>query len=287
MMIADAGATKITWVLVRQGIQVAQTRTQGLNALLADRDLALVNFGEASAALGDPGEVTHIYYYGTGCSTPRTCARIASYLSEIWPGAEAEVESDMVLAGRSLLGDMAGVAGILGTGSNAAAYADGHISKCGAGLGYVIGDNGSGSQLGKRLLAAHFKHLLPARLSESLVAETGVTLPDMLEAVYRSPAPARYLASFAPFIMAHRDESCLRELVADEFRLFIERDVRPLMAGADTPVAFTGSIAKTFEAELREQAWRAGITNLRAIEADPIDGIVRYHTARAAASPLP
>ncbi len=279
-VIADAGATKISWSLVSPGAPVRQARTPGLNALLASREDASANFKEAARLLGSAGMVRNVYYYGTGCSTPEACARIAACLREAWPEASAEVEGDMLLAARSLLGDRRGVACILGTGSNAVLSDGGEISRNGAGLGFILGDNGAGSEIGKRLIADYLKGIMPAELREKMHAQYGLTLEDALENIYRRPFPNRYLASFAPFASSH-PHPYIDSLVTDEFRKFLTRDVMPLMDSPATEVCFTGSIAKAFEKQLRETASSLGLSNIGTIEADPMPGIIRYYTDKS------
>ncbi|MDE7159881.1 MAG: ATPase [Muribaculaceae bacterium] len=276
-IVADAGATKISWTLVTSDGRRAETRTPGLNALLASRADALANFSEAASALGDAADVDRVLYFGTGCSTPEVCREMAGYLAEVWPGAEITVGGDMLLAARSLLGNRRGVACILGTGSNAVLYDGTQISKSGAGLGFILGDNGAGTEIGKRLLSDCFKGVMPDDLRSKFISDHNLTLETVLDKVYRQPYPNRYLASFATFAGANRDNEYIRNLVDDEFRKFLTRDVIPLMDNSDTEVSFTGSVAKGFEHELRKSAFDMGIVNIGAIVSDPMPGIIKYY----------
>lgn len=277
-VIADAGATKISWCLVTPGGLVRQTRTPGLNALLATHGDAVENFNAAASDLGDSDTVSHVFYFGTGCSTRDACKRIEDVLKEIWSGASIEVEGDMVLAARSLLGDRPGVACILGTGSNVATTYTGKVIKNpGAGLGFILGDHGSGVEMGKHIVSAYFKGNLSDGLRKELEDDYGLTSESALENIYRRPFPNRYLASFAPFAAKHIDDPFINEMVRHEFTKFLKEDVCPVMKSPRTEVCFTGSIAKAFETQLRHAAENLCILNIGCIEADPMPGIIKYY----------
>lgn len=277
-VIADAGATKISWCLVTPAGPVRQTRTPGLNALLATYEVASENFNAAASDLGDTAKVSHVYYFGTGCSTPEACKHIADILKEIWSGASIEVDGDMTLAARSLLGDRPGVACILGTGSNVATTYSGKVIKNpGAGLGFILGDHGSGVEIGKHIITAYFKDNLSCYLRKELEEDYGLTPEGALENIYRSTFPNRYLASFAPFAAKHIHDPFINRMVRDEFTKFLKEDVISQMKSPRTEVCFTGSIAKAFETQLRQAAETLGILNIGCIEADPMPGIIRYY----------
>ncbi len=276
-IIADAGATKIEWALISSDGPLRSVRTLGLSGLLADRDTIVAIADEAARALATPEPPAEVFYYGAGCSTPEVRARMAAWLSEVWPDARVEVQGDMLLAARSLLGRSKGVACILGTGSNAVVAKDGEIVRSGAGLGFVFGDPGSGCEMGKRLLADYFKGFVPDDLGRALASETGVTLDSALENVYSRPAPNRYLASFARFVADHREHPYCAALIASQLSTFLLRDVCPLIESPDTRVAFTGSIAAAFEAELRTVAADLGLTAIGPVTGSPMEGIIQYH----------
>lgn len=275
-IIADAGATKIEWALIHDGVRASSAFTPGVSALITDDATARANFAEASRLLGSPTPEA-VYYYGAGCSTSEVRARISSVLSEVWPGAKVEVEGDMLLAARSLLGQRPGIACILGTGSNAVVCDKGEIVRSGAGLGFILGDPGSGCEMGRQLLSDYFKGFVPEDLAKSLAEETGVTLDSMLNSVYSSPAPNRYLASFARFIGEHRDHPYTAALIASQLSTFLLRDVIPLLTSPETEICLTGSIAKAFEPELRTVAEDMGL-KIGKVTAIPMQGIIEYHT---------
>lgn len=194
-LIADAGSTKTEWALLPPGEEPSvRFVTDGLNAMIADRKSVSEKFSAAAEKTGTAlekystgAEIGTIYYYGAGCATPEICSRIGDALLSAFGATSAQAESDLLGAARSLLGDEAGVACILGTGSNSCLYNGRQIVANVPSLGFILGDEGSGSALGRRLVNATFKGQLPAYLEKELTERHGLSLPEILDNVYRAP----------------------------------------------------------------------------------------------------
>lgn len=279
-LIADAGATKIDWILADTASETPKRYTsRGINALLSSAQEITRIFGEVRENLGGPDTSDALYYYGAGCATPLICGKIKEALSEVWPATPAEVESDMTGAARALFGDKPGVACILGTGSNSCLYDGKRITDNIPALGYILGDEGSGAALGKRLVGDVYKRQLPEKIRQEFLASFGFTQGDILERVYRSEAPSRFLASLVPFIHSRLWNPYIYSMVLEEFKRFFKRNVAMYQGNRRLPIGFVGSIATNFEKILREAAASQGfeITN---ICQSPAEGLVKYHTSR-------
>lgn len=275
-LIADAGSTKTDWVLLdNEGNQALVVNQPGLNALLADDLLLKERFGALRAQLGD-AEIGHIYYYGAGCATPEICTRIEDVL-RMHTGTEgATATSDLLGAARGLLGDKPGIACILGTGSNSCLYDGNKITRNIPSLGFILGDEGSGAALGKRLVSDIFKERLPLSVREKFFRECSLTLPEVLERVYRAPEPNKFLASLVPFLHRNLWNPYVYSMVQREFARFFRRNVSLYKGARSLPVHFTGGVANAFADVLRETAERKGIT-LGGITASPLQGLIDYH----------
>lgn len=277
-LIADAGSTKIDWVLVGSDRTGAlRFGTTGLNALLADAAETSRVMLEAESRIPAGVNITEIHYYGAGCATPEICDKIRRALEETIGAGRVSVESDLLGAARSLLGDRRGIACILGTGSNSCLYDGSAIERNIPSLGFILGDEGSGASLGKRLVADAFKGHLPQTVAERFLEEYGLTLGEILDKVYRSPAPSRFLASLVPFIHGHLWNPYVYSLVMNEFRSFFTRNVSPYAGSRALPISFTGSIAFHFADILRKAADELGFT-VGEITRQPLDGLIRYHS---------
>lgn len=204
------------------------------------------------------GGIAEIWFYGAGV-TGAGVATVRQALADVFPRANRiETESDLVGAARALFGDTAGIACILGTGSNSALYDGGALAAQIPPLGFILGDECSGAVLGRTLLADCLKKQMPEKLRTLFIKEYNVELDAVLQNVYRNPQPNRYLASFAPFLTAHLDEAYCTELVRDSFRQFARRNILPLPDAQKYPLGFVGSIAWHLGSIIRREAVNMG-----------------------------
>lgn len=283
MIIVDAGATKADWRLICRddnGTSRTDTHTTaGINAVtISSGELAGIIHSMAAREEWQ-SDVERIYYYGAGCIGGAADARIMSHLSDAWREAIIEVASDLTGTARALHGDEPGVACILGTGSNSCMYDGKHITANIPPLGFILGDEGSGAALGKRLISNVFKEELPTLVRENFMDYIGMTLPEIIEHVYRRPNPGRFLASVVPFIKENIWNPYIYALVLKEMTVFIKRNVSKYDGARRHPLGFTGSIAWHFQEQLRDAAEACGYT-VGTILQSPIDALVNYHVER-------
>lgn len=276
-LIADAGSTKVDWTLISSDNTVKiRYNSEGINALLAEEEDVLKAFGMVKAALPDVS-IGKIFYYGAGCATDRVCKRMSELISQTWNPAEVYVHSDLLAAARALFGEKPGITCILGTGSNSCLYNGKEIETNVPSLGYILGDEGSGAALGKRLISDAFKRHLPEKVREEFLTEFQMTLPEILDKVYRNPAPNKFMASLVPFIKKNLWNPYLYSLVREEFSSFIKRNVAMYPGAHSLPVGFIGSIATNFEDILREAASSNGY-KVDTVMASPMEGLIAYHS---------
>lgn len=283
-IIADCGSTKIEWVLLSDGGEVvARAVTAGYNAMSnREGDLETLLREEAKEITDHASDVRKIEFYGAGCASEATCGRVARELGKVFGEAESEVASDMLAAARALCGNKAGIAAILGTGSNSCLYDGSRIVANVSPLGFILGDEGSGAVLGCKLLGGILKRQFSTEVREKF----GDRYPDLqaeeiIEEVYRGKRSRAYLASFAPFLSANIGMEEIDRFVREEFERFFRRNVclyreEPYEFCYDfqhVPVNFTGSIALNFQKQLREAAKATGCTMGRVIKS-PIESLI-------------
>ena len=275
-LIADSGSTKTDWVLLNSdGTTESRLHTEGINPVhQREADIRAI-LSTLLASLHAP--LTSIHFYGSGLR-PELVPAMRSLLAEVFAvDAEAvEAESDLLGAARALCGRSEGVACILGTGANSCLYDGRRIVQNTPALGYILGDEGSGAVLGRNLLNALYKGLLPKELKQLFEEEMQLTMAQVIERVYRQPLANRWLASLTPFISRHKEQyGQLSMLVVDAFADFLRRNVQPY-GRPDLPLSATGSIAWHFQTEL---AHAASLLTLRVgrVEQSPLEGLVRYH----------
>ena len=275
LLIADSGSTKTDWCYVATDGRQFQLHTDGINPARDARDnIYNVLYHQLLTQLTPGQEPQTVCFYGAGCIEPFS-QTMQDVLRELFPGSDIEVESDLLGAARALCGHEPGIACILGTGSNSCLFDGKGIIKHTPPLGYILGDEGSGSYLGKMLLNALFKGILPAELKEEFCDKYKLSLPDIIERVYRLPAPNAFLASLVPFIAEHSTTPALHDMLIDAFRLFLVRNIA-IYGNKEMPIHCVGGIACQFEPELRAAAAAEGMQIGRILRR-PIEEIVLYH----------
>ncbi len=276
ILIADGGSTKTDWRLLKDGREYKQVQTQGFNPYLVGSDAIEDILWKELQPYIDNEAVSHVYYYGAGCSTPVKNMIVEAAFEKVFVNARINISHDLLGAAHALCADSEGIVAILGTGSNSCYY-DGREIKDGIfSLGYFFGDEGSGAYLGKQLLTAYLHKELPADIEERLKEEYPSSLESILDAVYSKPAPSRFLASFSRFININREHPYIINLLTEAFKAFYKYQVCCYPKHKEIPVHFVGSVAYHYQDFLTQIGSQLGIRTGRFIQA-PIDGLVEYH----------
>lgn len=274
LLIADSGSTKTDWILCGDGLaSPLRFASSGLNpCLMTDDEIAAILTDEVKPNLPEIG-IDRIHFYGAGCR-PDQVARMEQLLTKSTEAARAIVASDLLGAAHALCGREAGIVAILGTGSGSAVYDGQRFTAQTPSLGFILGDEGSGAVLGRRLLSDVFKRQLPPSIIAAFEAECGTTIDEAIRRVYRETAPNRYLASFTHFLAAHRKEAEIRNLIVKEFRLFFLRNLR-IYDRMDLRVNIVGSLAVIFDSELQTAASETGFKIGRLLRS-PADSLAEF-----------
>lgn len=275
-LIVDSGSTKASWCIASEkGTVVSRVETKGVNPLFVADDEVNCILDEVDARLLHSILPSEIIFYGAGCIDEVQTNRLASLLSAKFRAIRISVQSDLMGAAIALFNSAPGIVCILGTGANAA-YFDGttFASTAYAG-GFILGDEGSGAVLGRRLLADWVKHCMPDEIYNALTEKYGLTYSSVIDSVYRKPQPNRYLAGFAPFLAENINNSYIAALVSDGFDAFFSRNIKGYPQHA--PIGFVGSVAHHFAPQLTAAANRAGFDDVRIIQS-PLEALALYHT---------
>lgn len=288
VIVADGGSTTIDWgVSNGHGKPCRILSTTGLNALLAtDSEIekiftqALNSFESDISEASRLNEDVYFYYYGAGCATEEVCSKIKLVARKLLPeNCNIKVGSDLTGAAVALFHDSEGIACILGTGSNSGYYDGKRIVENIPPLGYILGDEGSGASIGKRFLNRCFKGCLPKDIQDEFFDFSGLTLPDVLNKVYRQPGANQFLASIIPFISRHIDNHHIREIVTEEMQAFMKLNVDGYRWEKPLNLGFVGSIAVIFHDIIEAEVTRRGF-KLNKIIKRPIEEMLNYYSVK-------
>lgn len=275
-LIADSGSTKTTWVLTEQGKVIQTLKTAGLNPYFHTQ-ASVEEILQTTLIPSLPvNEIEEIHFYGAGCSTKENESMISQALRKFIKNAEIGVYHDILGAARALFGRERGIAAILGTGCNSCYYDGENCFQEVDSLGYLFGDEGAGSNLGKRWMSAYLKKEAPVELLHSFDQQYGYTLSDILNSLYNRPYPNRYLASFSDFILPRKDHPFIKELIISSFEAFISAQLQHYSRYQPVSVAFVGSIAWFYQDMLKEvmESYGYSVGN---IYREPVEGLALYH----------
>lgn len=280
ILIADSGGSKTDWRLVLKNGDVDQASSPGFNPYYQPiEDLKNIVSKVLLSKVPTGEEVTEIYFYGAGVSSEKNQTTIKEAFLEFFPNAQIEIGWDLLAAARALCGNEPGIACIMGTGSNSCLYDGKNIIDNVANLGWILADEGSGANIGRKFLVDYLRKKLPDSLAKQFSARFPYSREEFLEKVYQEEKPSAFLASFAKFIFQHLKEPYCYQLIYSSFAEFYENNVMKYENYQNLKVHFTGSIAFYFSDILRQVANDKGITVKNILEG-PIAGLTLYHTQK-------
>ncbi|TDW97317.1 N-acetylglucosamine kinase [Dinghuibacter silviterrae] len=275
VLIADSGSTKTEWRLLQQPKRSKTIFTQGLSPYFLDAaQIEAVLRKELLPKL--PEHPAEVFFYGTGNANPANARMIKGVLAKVFPGAAVEVRHDLMGAARALCGQEQGIACILGTGSNSGYYNGKAITRNSPGLGYVLGDEGSGAYLGKRVLQYYLYGTFDEELKAKFEGQYTSDPAAILDAVYKQPLPNRYLASYARFLSENRGHYMVENIIEDGLNDFFFQHLCKYRESWSKPIHFIGGVAHAFADVLRDLG-RAYEFEIGKIVEMPMDGLVKYH----------
>ncbi len=277
ILIADGGSTKADWIAINKDKSEAfRVRTLGLNpAVVSEEELTnrIINMFQLIKV---KNEVTHIYFYGAGCGTPKASAILKKVMETIFKNAEVTIEEDLLAAVYASAGKNPAMVCILGTGSNSCYFDGEKMDIQVASLGYVLMDEASGNYFGKRLLRDYYYELMPKYMVEKFEKEYTLDADTIKANLYREPNPNMYLASFAKFMFDFKNEKYVRRLMKKGFEKFFKYRILPYNLEKGTPIYFIGSIAHYFREILDDVAEKNDLKITDVIQR-PIDNLLEYH----------
>jgi len=275
ILIADSGSTKTEWRLLSDKPTPADTCiTKGINPFYqTSAEIHELLKEEYTLNSFKPQE---IHFYGAGCANEEKNNIVKEALVAYFGIQNITIESDLTGAARALCQKEEGIACILGTGSNSCHYNGQDVTANVSPLGFIIGDEGSGAVLGKKLIGDILKNQLPQSIITLFFQEYQTDRAEILDHIYKKAFPNRYLAQFTKFLSKHIHLTELETLVIDSFNEFIKRNILQYNNAENLKVSFTGSIAHHFKPQLLTALSKNNLTP-GIINPAPMDGLAQYH----------
>jgi N-acetylglucosamine kinase-like BadF-type ATPase len=275
ILIADSGATKCEWCALGDKKKFTVETTGISPYFLSKEQMVDVIRAELVPSIRkfSPDK---IYYYGTGCANPDNRKQVEAALKKVFTSSELHVTHDLMGAARALCKNKKGIACILGTGSNSCYFDGKKITKNSPGLGYVLGDEGSGAYLGKKVLQYYLYNTFDEELRYKFDSKYTTTQSEILENIYKKPLPNRYLAGFAFFLAENRGHYMVENIIEDGLNDFFFNHLCKYNESWKYPIHFVGSIAFGFRDVILElirgYEFEPGIILQR-----PMDGLIEFH----------
>jgi N-acetylglucosamine kinase-like BadF-type ATPase len=275
-LIADSGATKAEWCLLKNKKQKIYFTTGVSPYLMNTEQIEKMLNKELKPAIKKES-ISAVYYYGTGCGNPENIISIRKALKHVIPTTKKiQVDTDIIGAARALCGTSKGIACILGTGSNACYYNGNRIVKSSPGLGYILGDEGSGANMGRKVIQHFLYQTFDGELQTKFDQKFKTNRMEILDKVYRQPLPNKYMASFAMFLSENRGHYMIENIIEDSFNEFFYNHIFKFKESWLYPINFVGGVAFAFKDVLKELCKSNGL-HLGKILKNPMEGLVDYH----------
>ncbi len=277
IVIADGGSTKTNWCLVNDEGQKIYFNTEGYNPFFATRDYVVASLKKNLPGDLEFSKISEVYYYGAGVHSEEKAEQLASALRAVFTSSEIEVGHDLLAAARALLGRTEGFAAILGTGTNSCLYNGKDITHQINSGAYILGDEGSGCQIGKKLLIDYLRGYMPETVRQNFWETFQLTPDDVEENVYTKPMPNRFCASFSKFVYDNTTNiEYTRNIVKTSFEDFFRNLVSHYPNYKSFSFNCVGSVAYNFRNVIEEVAGEWGM-EMGLLLRSPIDNLVKYH----------
>ncbi len=275
-LIIDSGSTKTHWALLDDGKLINEFFTEGFNPNYVSRSTISKILSNILHNDLEQDTIEEIHFYGSGCSSVANCAMVKSVFWELFSAAKIFINHDLYGAALALLRHSEGIACILGTGSNSCLWDGSKIVDNVPSLGYILGDEGSGTYIGKLLLKEILSERVGKELTEAFYDYVQMDFTQILHKIYKEYNANQWIASLAKFAQIYSDNAFINKILYMNFQDFVRKQLAHYKGIQKLPVAFTGSVAFYFSNILQEVMDSNGIKVLHIMKV-PMEGLIAYH----------
>ena len=276
MLIVDAGATKTDFTVLSNGKILFRFSDAGINPNYCTEMEIMEVFFSFVHNYHDTKEISRIFYYGAGCASQNNAVMMEDLMLKFFPLAVIKVYSDLIAVCHALSMGHASVISILGTGSASCLFDGKEIARRAPSLGYFLGDEGSGTNLGKRLLTVYLRGQLPDDLSYELEQSYELSFEKVIFRIYKQPEPNRLMSSLSPFVQKHINHPVIRKLALDAFLDFFATQKIHYPENVDLYWHLSGSVAYYYRDIIKEAALQQNC-KLGMIVSSPMEKLIDYY----------
>lgn len=277
-LICDSGSTKADWVLLA-GSEIFEFQTDGLNPVHLSEEAILKKLSTETKITEKAHAISELHFFGAGCGSSEGKQRMIAALGKILPAAAINVDNDLMAAALATSGNEKGIIAILGTGSNCCWFDGSKLHLKNYGLGYIIGDEGSGAWFGKNFIRAFLYGMMPASLHDAFYAEHKLDREQIIESTYRKPNANIFLSSFMPFIAKHKSDPFVKSILRSGLEEFFETNIKGFSEHNNSKIHFVGSVAALLETEIRDMG-NARKISIGKVLKRPMPGLKDYFLSR-------
>ncbi|MFZ4260798.1 N-acetylglucosamine kinase [Sphingobacterium sp. HJSM2_6] len=275
ILVADSGSSRSDWMLHLPDSKPLSFSTKGLNPFFVSEKEITSTLSEVQEIIPYIAEIQEVYFFGAGCSTPDRRELVSNALSQIFPNSFVAVESDLLGSAYATFGEEKGLIANIGTGSDISFYDGEVLSSSIHGIGYVLGDEGSGAWFGKHLITTYLYESMPRDLMRKFKESHPINKDVIIKNVYQKDRPNAYLASFATFMADNRSHPYIDTLLRNGFDEFVRTNIMTYPNYWEYPCHFVGRIAYHFDIHLREICALHGV-KVGVILKSPIEALFHY-----------
>lgn len=227
----------------------------------------------------EKSKISQIQYYGAGCGSETNISRVFTILKNYFFDSEIHIYSDLMASAHALTKGNTGIVAILGTGSNAAFFDGTNLIKMTPSLGYLLGDEGSATDIGKTFLRNLLYREVPDDLAEEFLNHSTIAREMLINYIYSLPQPNKFFADTGAFITSKNQHYFAENLIFKCFSEFIKQLLLPLSVKYEiTEMNFTGSMAFLNRHILR-RALHLFNLSLKDVLQNPLEGLWQFYQA--------
>lgn len=277
ILIADSGSTKAEWCLIENGKKKKTIVTNGISPYFLNTVEITTLLNKELLPKLKNSSIDTLFYYGTGLANESNVTMFQQLFKSIFLKTKIHVNHDLMGAAKALCGKQKGLACILGTGSNSCFYNGKKIIHNSPGLGFILGDEGSGAHMGKKVVQHFLYHTFDEDLMDRFNAKYNTNQSTIVEAVYKGNQPNRYLANYVEFLIENRGHYMIENIIEDSLSEFIFNHIFKYKESWTMPINFVGSVAYGFK-DVLQTLCNSYELQLGKVIKKPMDGLVKFHT---------